>query len=219
MLDEQGETIGSFGIISDITSETKAKEALQKSEERYRQVINNSGQGICVIQDKKVKFYNPKLEEITGYYGEELTPKEFLEYLHPDDRQMVADYHLKRYKGEEVPEFVQYRFFNKSGNIRWIEVNAVVIDWENKPATLGFVTDITERKHTEEALQESEEIYRSLVENASDLIFMVNKKGEVLSLNQAAAKLFGKEPKDIIDRSVLKLFPKKIKIIYDNRKN
>jgi PAS domain S-box-containing protein len=91
----------------------RAEEELRESEQRYRVVIENANQGILVVQDQVVKFCNDRLIEISGYSREELASRQFADFIHPDDRQMVIEYHMKRYKGEEVPDLYQSRFIDK----------------------------------------------------------------------------------------------------------
>jgi PAS domain S-box-containing protein len=163
----------------------RAEEALRTSEEKYRLVVENANQGIVVIQDGKVRFVNPKVTEISGFSQEELSERSFPEFIHPDDRDLVANRHRDRLKGEEVPHVYAFRVRDRYGTIRWLEINAVLITWEGRPATLNFLSDITERKETLDALRESEERFRQLAENI-DVVFWVNSlNGRKLYINPA----------------------------------
>jgi PAS domain S-box-containing protein len=165
--------IGILGIARDITERKRAEEVLRESEEKYRLVIQNAQEMILIIQDRTLKFINPETEKITGYSSEEFASKPFVEFIHPDDKVMVGENHQKRLRGEPVPPVYVFRIVVKDGRTKWVEANAVVINWNGRPATLNFLRDITERKRVEAALQESEEKYRSLVANATDAIFIV----------------------------------------------
>jgi len=146
----QKNVVSIIGTAMDISEHKQVEEALEKQEEQYRLVIENANQGIVVVQDQMIKFHNDKLLEITGYSREELGSKPFIEFVYSDDREMLLSYHMKRYQGEEIPDFIQYRFYDKNNELKWVESNAVIIDWEGQPATIGFVSDITERKQAEE---------------------------------------------------------------------
>ncbi|MFQ6136847.1 MAG: PAS domain S-box protein [Candidatus Hydrothermarchaeales archaeon] len=137
----------------EITERKKMEEALRESEEKYRLLVENANEAILVAQDGMFKFANPKATELSGYSKDELTSKPFVEFIHPDDREIVVERHLKRLKGEELPHVYPFRFIDKDANIKWLEINAVLITWEGRPATLNFLSDITERKRAEEEMK------------------------------------------------------------------
>jgi PAS domain S-box-containing protein len=145
----ENEVIGFQGIARDITDRKRAEEALRQSEEKYRSVVENANEAIFVAQDGMLKFINPKTIGLIGYPKEELVSKPFVGFIYPEDREMVLDRHLRRMRGEALPEMYSFRIIDKDGNTKWVEINAVKISWENRPATLNFLTDITERKLAE----------------------------------------------------------------------
>lgn len=128
----------------------KTDKMLRKSEEQYRVVVENSHEAIIVVQDMKVVFANHAATEKIGYSNGKLTSMTFTSFVHPDDRKMVADCHVKRLRGEKVPDVYSFRIFGKDETIMWVELNATTIHWEEKPATLNFLNEITERKLLEE---------------------------------------------------------------------
>jgi PAS domain S-box-containing protein len=138
------------GIISDITERKRAEAALFESEERYRTLFENAGQAIFVVQGGKLVFANPAYTRLVGYSSEELKSIPFTEFVHPDDRAMVVERHMKRLRGEETPAHYISRIVDRTGQAHWVEINAVFINWEGQPATLDFVSDITEHKKGEE---------------------------------------------------------------------
>ncbi len=189
---DEGEIIGFRGVRRDITERKHAEEELQKSEERYRQLAENAGAAILVVQDGVIRFSNPKGAELSGYSTEELTSKSFVEFIHPDDSDMVADRYLRRLKGEIPPQTYDFRIIRKDGAIRWAELTAVLMPWDNRPAVLCFMSDITERKRAEEALQQSERNYRTLFDSAVVGTIVIDAAtSKVLVSNQAAAEMLG----------------------------
>jgi len=147
-------------IFSDITERKRAEERLRESEEKYHLVVEHANQGILIAQDGMIKFSNPKMLKISGYSQEELSSKQFTQFIHPDDRQTVVENHLKRLQGVELPHIYNFRILDKEGNIKWLEINAALINWEGKPATLNFLTNITERKRAEEEMNLLQEQFR-----------------------------------------------------------
>jgi len=147
-------------ILSDITERVRAEETLRESEEKYHQVVEHANQGILIVQEGMIKFSNPKISEISGYSQEELSSKPFAEFIHPDDRQMVVENHLKRLQGIELPHIRTVKALDKNGSIKWLEIDAALINWEGRPATLNFLSDITERKRAEEEMRAFQEQFR-----------------------------------------------------------
>lgn len=133
----------------------RTEEALRASEEKYRVLVENANEAIIVAQDGMFKFANPKAVQITAYSKEELTSGSFVKFIYPDDQEMVMERHLKKLKGEELPHPYSFRIIDKEGNIKWLEINAVLITWEGRPAILNFLIDITERKKAQEKLRRS----------------------------------------------------------------
>lgn len=135
-----------------IVQRKRDEEALRTSEEKYRQLVENAHDAIFVAQDGLIKFPNPRLADLSGYSLEELTQRPFLEFVHPEDRELVATMHLKRMQGEEVPHTYSFRALSKSGNLVWAELSAVFLEWEGRPASLNFLRDITLQKKLESQL-------------------------------------------------------------------
>ena len=98
-------------------------------------------------------FVNHATIGMVGYSKEILTSKYFTDFIHPDDLNMVVNYHIKRIKGEEVPPVYSFRVIGQDGTVVWCEINAAIIQWKGKPATLNFLNNVTERKRTEGELQ------------------------------------------------------------------
>ena len=144
---------GALSSARDITERKRAEEALRESEEKYRSLFENANEAIFVAQDGKLVFVNPMTVMMTGYSVEELMSRPFIEFIHQDDRDMVIDRHVRRMKGDEIPPLYSFRIIQRDGNIRWVELSTVLINWVGKPATLNFLSDITERKQAEEELQ------------------------------------------------------------------
>jgi PAS domain S-box-containing protein len=155
--DIEGKPMGILGVSRDITERKKAEEVLRISEERYRLLVENANEAILVAQDGMLRFFNTRVIEILGYSREELASKPFIEFIHSEDQSMVAGRYMARLGGGEVPSGYSFRVVDKAGDVRWVEISAVVINWEGRPATLNFLTDITERKKAEEDKQRMEE--------------------------------------------------------------
>jgi len=136
----------------EVEEHKQAEEALRQNEEKYRTLFENAAEAIYVAQGGKIRFPNPKTEELYGYSAEELTSKPFTYFIHQEDQEMVLERYKKRLRGEAPPSTYPFRIINKTGDTKWVEINSVAFSWDHRPAALCFLTDITERKWTEEAL-------------------------------------------------------------------
>lgn len=128
---------------------------------------------------------------------------------HPDDRdQVVNNFHRVTESGEDHYDS-EYRIIRPDGEIRWVYGRGrVVRDATGKPIRYSGVDfDITERKHTEEALRESEERYRTLVENAHDLVYTLDFDFNFLSVNPAVQYVLGYSPEDLIGTALTQYMP------------
>jgi len=199
------------GIFRDITGRRGAEEALRASEEKYRLLVENANQAIVVAQDGMLRFVNPKATETTGYSTDELTSMPFMELIHPDDREMAVERHIKRLKGKEVPHLYPLRIIDKEGNTKWLEINGVLINWDGRPATLNFLSDITERKQAEKQLRESEEKYRDIFENVSDFLYFHDLDGYFTETNLAFMTKYGYSEDDLDNLNGRDLIPERYK--------
>jgi len=149
--DEIGQLTDSFNLM--IQTIKQGREAIQKSEEKYRSLFENASEAIFVIQDQKMILANAVLSRFTGYSTEELTSRPFVDFIHPEDREMVFERYQKHLKGDDAPHTYSFRIIDKKGHILWGEVNSIVIDWEGEKAALCFLMDITERKQAEDIVK------------------------------------------------------------------
>lgn len=133
-------------------------EALEASHEKYRSLVENANDSIFVVQDGFVKYANPKALEVSGASIEQLGKLHFTEYLHPEERALVAERHMRRLKGEQLPSVYPIRIKNRQGEIIWSELNSVMIQWEGKPATLNVIREIGGQKLLEENAFQTESL-------------------------------------------------------------
>jgi PAS domain S-box-containing protein len=168
LFDERGCIVELQSIGRDITERRYVEEKLKESEEKYRLLVEHANEAIVVAQDGLLKYANQRALIITGYSSEELVSNPFIELVHPDDKKMVFDNYGKRLKGEVLPDVYAFRIVSKNGRIKWVEISAVVFTWEGRPATLNFLSDITERKKAEEELKKSHEQLRNFAKRLAE---------------------------------------------------
>jgi two-component system cell cycle sensor histidine kinase/response regulator CckA len=135
-----------FGIGKDITERKIAEAALRESEEKYRSLIENAGEAIFIVQDAQIKFANKRSLESVQYSSQELTSRPFSEFIYTKDMPMVMERHAARLRGENVESFYPFRIVDKDGSVRRVEMRAIPVQWDNKPATLTLMTDVSGRE-------------------------------------------------------------------------
>jgi PAS domain S-box-containing protein len=133
------------------------EEALRESEEKHRTLTENSHTGVFIHRDGKYVFVNDRFAEIHGYTTEELLGKDHLTLVHPDEREIVRQMASERLKGEAAPQRYEVRRLRKDGKSMWCEVMAKRVQHRGRPAIMGNIIDISERKRAEEALRKAHE--------------------------------------------------------------
>jgi PAS domain S-box-containing protein len=198
--DVSGRIIGASTIAQDITELKRAAEVVKESEKKYRDLFENANEAIFVAQNEKLVFINPMLTRMFGYSAAELSAKPFIAFIHPDDREMVIDCHRRRLKGESLPSTYTFRINRKDGSIRWTELSTVVIDWEDKPATLNFLSDITDHRQAEEKVRQVAEEWQTTFDSINDMVSIQDRDYKIIRLNKAYADAVGMKMQDIIGR-------------------
>lgn len=129
-----------IATVRDIARRLAAERALKESEAKYRSVLENASEGIVVVQDLRIKFFNDAALSFTGLASDVLLDLNMLEFIHPEDHRVVRLHYAGRLEGRKLPESYDVRMFDSNGTIKWMEVRDVAISWENRPATLNFST-------------------------------------------------------------------------------
>lgn len=158
-------------------SNWQARKDKEESEKKYRQLVENAGEGILVIQEGYIRFVNPRGCRILEYDDKELTTKPFSTFIHPEDRKNVLQRNIDGISGKESPENYSFRMLPESGRIKWIEVNSVPLEWESRPATLNFFNDITKKRQTERQLKAAKE--KAEKSDRLKSVFLANMSHEI----------------------------------------
>ncbi|MEA3310967.1 MAG: PAS domain S-box protein, partial [candidate division WOR-3 bacterium] len=205
--DRDSQAVGILGVARDITERKRAEEALRESEEKYRNLVERANDGITIIQDTLLKYVNPRLPHLLGYSVEEMLNTPFTAYIDPEELPKVNERYRRRMAGEDVPSIYETIIRHKNGSKIYVEFNAGIVTYQGKPADLVFVRYITERKMVEEALRESEELYRTLVNSAEEGICLVDSDERFLFVNPKMANLVGYDQEELMRKSLLELVP------------
>jgi PAS domain S-box-containing protein len=209
-LQKGGEPIAQFAELAHklhhAISRKRADLALERSERDYRNLVEHANEAICVAQDGVLRMVNPRSVELSGYADYELLDKPFTRIIHPDERETITDRFRRRIGGEPVTSRNTYRLYRKDQTTRWIDLSAVTITWDGRPATLNFITDVTDRKQAEDALRESEERYRHIFESFEDLYYQTDMTGIATIISPSVDRLLGWSTEELLGTPVTKLY-------------
>jgi len=182
-----------LGVVTEITERKKVKDALRKSEERFRSIVENSHEGIVILDDTfRIIYCNDELVRILGYSYEEIINKDFREFLDEENKALAVDYYTRRQRGENVPSRYELKIVRKDGEKRFVEISSAVIkDSEGKVESVVQILDIAESKQAEEALRKSESRYRTLFEGVPVGLYRTAPDGRILDVNPELVQMLG----------------------------
>lgn len=158
----------------EIAERRRAEDALRESEELHRKAFELSNDGIVITQDGRYVFINQVFLRTIGRPMEELLGNTLGAFVHPDDRERLADYTRRRRAGEPAPANYELRIIKPDGTLVHVDVNVIEVVFKGARAFLAYLRDITERKRAEEQLRQSEEKYRQLVQHAPAGIYQID---------------------------------------------
>lgn len=142
-------------MVKDITERWIAEKALTESEEKYRVLIENTNEGVAVLQNEYLRFLNSSFKHMTGYDEKELTTQKAIHFVQEDHRKHVSNTVKKYIKGETQDEYITMQVIVKNKKNIWVRVNLAKSNWEGKPALVVFMQDINEIKAFQDSLTKS----------------------------------------------------------------
>jgi len=187
--DPGGRPVGILGVTRDISARQRAEEALRESEERFRLLAETMPDAVLVGQDGRNVYANAAVAHLLRAAGpEELVGFDVFALIAPTHHEWAQQQMQRALAGEKQPPF-EDRFVRLDGSSVPVEIAASLLTWQGWPALQVVVRDVTERKRAEESLRESEERFRSLVENATIGIYRTTPQGRILMANPAVVAM------------------------------
>jgi PAS domain S-box-containing protein len=213
MRDEAGKPFAMWAIVRDISERRSIEQSLRESEARYRELLDNSMQGVFVFQDMQLVYSNQAVMDELGYAQAELqalTPPEIVQLVHPDDRSMFAERLQNRLKGVSPSERYAMRVIHKNGEIRWVEARTVPIQFGGKPALMTTAIDVSEIRRVEGELRESERTQRSILNASEAIVFLADANGVIISANDRFIKQMGSRKDSMVGTVIHGIFPEEV---------
>jgi PAS domain S-box-containing protein len=203
VLDENGEVLRIIGYSLDITERVRIAEILRQSEEHFRALIENAHDITCILDPLGVMTYqSPSLGRLLGWGPDEMIGRSTWQFIHPDDVAHVVETMAAILAEPGTSKRVEYRFQRKDGE--WRTVEAIGRTLSPDTAEHGLVAnirDITERRLAEKALQEREEHFRRLIENAHDITCILDPQGVMTYLSPSIQRVLGYAPEELVGRN------------------
>jgi len=214
MLDNNGNIIGILGTYEDITERKRIEEALKASEEKYKYLITNATDVICHLDNEyRFTYINPADEKIRGFKAEEMIGKTIWSQLKPEGIVHVQEVNANRLMLEKQnisTGEIRYEIEMICNNGSWIWVEVNVTPYRKEDGLLagyhGVARNITDRKHAQEALRQSEEQLATTLQSIGDGVISTDHNGLIVNMNNVAEKLCGCSLKDSKGKKLNEVF-------------
>jgi PAS domain S-box-containing protein len=201
LFDENENLMGCVEVTRDITKRTEAEEA-------YHKLVDQSMQGLFIIQNGTVVFANPAFLRISGYTEEEVLafgPWQIFDIIHPEDRNVPWDQLQKTIQGEPVSSSMELRGILKDGSERWFELSLSVIEYQGQLATQATIMDIDDRKMAEEAIRLERDWAQRYLDMAGVMFIAVDTMGNITLVNRKTLEIFGYSEEEMIGQNYFDL--------------
>ncbi|HMM84054.1 PAS domain S-box protein [Azohydromonas sp.] len=180
----------------------RADDALRKSEEQYRLLVEHASEGILISQRGVLRFVNPRIVELAGRPAPELLGRNLLDFVHPDEHATLTDLYRRRRAGSTLPVHAEFRVVRPDGGVVWVETSGVDVEWEGQRAVLSFLIDITQRHALEESLKHTLEERETVLDRSMVGIAFLDPQGRLRWANPALGRIFGTDTDALVGRSL-----------------
>lgn len=187
-----------IAVVRNIDERKKLLETIRESEERHRLMFETAQEAIAVTQDLKFVYFNPMLKNLSGYTAQELSEMDFIQIIHPDERELIFENYQRRMNGDNIEQGYTIRILRKDGSTRWVTISGTRLMWKGRPSVYNFINDITEQKASQLKLETSNTLLTAILESSPEVIvFALDKNYCYLTYNrkhkETMSHIWGKE--------------------------
>jgi diguanylate cyclase (GGDEF)-like protein/PAS domain S-box-containing protein len=205
--DSAGNTIGYSTITRDITERKRAEANLRQQKDLYEALLHAQsevGEGLLILEDERIVYTNEAFSQISGHGSRELMAlPSVLDLVVPEERASFGERLRRRLGGRADEDNQETVILHESGRRVTVETGIKTTQENGRPRLIVIIRDITERKKAEEALQESEEKYRMLVETVQEGFGIIDAQEKITYCNAAYAAIFEMVPQELVGKSLL----------------
>jgi len=194
------------GILYDTTYQMQIGETIKESENKYRELVDNSPDAIAVYSEGKIVFVNKEcLRLIAASRVEDLIGKSVIEFIHPDYRAKVFERMAHAVNDRSIQPLTEEKFIRLDGTTVDVVVKSMPITFQNSPAVQLIVRDNTAQIKAEKELRESREDFKDLFNNAPVGYHEIDAEGRIVRMNQTELAMLGYAPEEIIGQYIWKI--------------
>jgi len=203
--DHNNVVVGVVIVFRDVTDKFEQEKILRESEEKFRLLAESTPVAIMIYQGDNWVYTNPGATLITGYSADEILRKKFWEMVHPEDQNMIKQMGIARQAGENVPARYQFRIITKSGDIKWVDLSGVLINYNGQPAGMISVINITEQREALLRLEDNESRLSSIFK-AAPIGIGISVDRNFLEVNDRICSLTGYTREELVGQSARILY-------------
>ncbi len=185
-----GGTDAVLNISRDITGRKEAEEKLRESEKKYPLLVEKAHDAVLILQEGRVKFANKAMESLSGMRMDEIIGARFLDFIVPEQREMVAKRYRARIGSRKAPSNYEIVALAKGGVRKNLEISAAQTAYEGMPADLVWLHDVTERNKLEQETRYSKELAEKYLHLAGSMIVTLDSNGRITLMNRAGCEMF-----------------------------
>ena len=195
-------------VLATAIDRTATEEALRRSEEHFRSLIENASDIVTIVGDNGVfRYASPSVERVLGYAPVELLERNAFDLVHPEDIALVAEALARAIQRPNVPQSAEFRFRHHDGSWRVLEaVGQARVDHGGSAQLIVNARDVTQRRRQERALRESKERLRTVIAGAPLVLFAFDQSGVFTMVEGRGLDALGFRPAQLVGRSVYELY-------------
>lgn len=203
-----GRPVGVLGVSRDITKRKSAEEALRRSEEQYRIIVEHSNDLIWTLdREGKFTYFNKRAEEVSGYRLTDWLGKSFAPLILFEDLPRIKKIFMETLGGN--PQHYETRVYRKDRSSFVLSVNtAPIFESGGVVGTVSFGSDITEQKRSEELLREHDRQQKAILNNIPDIAWLKDKESRFIAVNEPFGSACGVKPENLVGKTDLDIWPR-----------
>jgi len=201
ILSAGNEIAGAWALVDDISHFKKIELDLKASEEKYKSLVEATADGIMIIQDGVYKYLNGSAASMLGLGRQDLVGKQFVDYILPDYRDQIVSRYEVRIAGGDQPDNIVIRVITMRGELRFMELSSARIMYDDRPAVLLFMKDVSDWKIVQDKLDEEREKAQRYLDTAEVIILVLDEKGTVTLINRKGTQVLGYSEQEMLGKN------------------